>query len=189
MKKVALLLSIFSLAFFTGAGLNAQVMIGLDILNECEPGLVNLLNSSDIGTTGPAVWTWDINGEIYNDYELIDHPLQPDYYKVTLSLSDDLGFVGSDSVFFEIYADPVRFLVFPGEEACPGEQLQFWVDERVSPTWMQWSFSDNSFPEDDHNSNYVNHTFYEDGIYDVTLVMNHFCGPDTLTRQISVSGT
>ena len=189
MKKIALLFSLTGLALLYETGMRAQVMIGLEVLGNCEPAAVNLHNSSNILITGTAVWEWDINGEIYNDYELIGMQWPAGTYNVTLSLYDSLGFEGSDYNYFEVYPNPGTFMITSDGQACPGETLEFWVDDQVSYYYLEWIFGDNSVPIDDRFSNHSKHTFYETGTFDVTLILDHFCGSDTLVRQVTVGSS
>ncbi len=56
MKNIGRFLLPPLLSFFLGTGLNAQVMIYLDNLNDCEPAQIDLYNNSDIGITGTPLW-------------------------------------------------------------------------------------------------------------------------------------
>ncbi len=189
MKKAILFCSVFCQTILIGTVLNAQVVIGLEIQNECELGTINLYNYSDVSTTGPEIWTWDINGMIFPDYEVLGLLLPAGYYNVSLTLYDSLGFQGSDYNSFEIFPDADNFMVSSGGEACPGEPMQFWFDDRISPYYVMWTFGDNSVPEDQHKYNHPTHTFYEAGVYDVTLIIDHYCGPDTIVQQVNIGGT
>ncbi|MFC2098360.1 PKD domain-containing protein [Bacteroidota bacterium] len=198
MKKTTLLISIFSLVFCFG--INAQFAsfsTGLEGW-ECDSLELNLYNYSDtFGLINPTV-EWVIDGEMLDgaiiptqfiyDYYPPMIKLYPGYYTVTLNLYQDGIWFDSDQTNIEVPTDVTSFTVSSGGEACPGEELQFWFDDRIMEQNVSWTFGDNSVFEPQHIFNYASHTYYQAGTYDVTLIIDHYCGVDTVIQPVLIGG-
>jgi len=187
MKKVSYTFFLFCLVYLMGQNLTAQVIISATIPGECAPVIVDLVNNSDLTINDTAIVEWDINGDTYEDYSLLGMKFEAGYYDVKLTMWDDAVYLGEDFISFEIFPGGDNFTISSGSQACPGEQIQFNFDDDIAYYSVEWTFGDNTVPEDQHQSNWPLHTFYEPGLFDVMLVIDHYCGPDTVIRQVDVS--
>ncbi len=160
-----------------------------ELSGTCEPQDVYIINTSDTsGLQGSPLWEWYIDGMFYDTYE---PPMQVFYageHMVHLVLRDSYNDDLIDETSQAIYTDPVidDFMITTGPEACPGEMVTFSIHKDY---WsLQWDFGDSLYaPDWAKTQNWTDHTYNTQGTYDVTLIVDYNCGPDTITKQITIT--
>ncbi len=160
-----------------------------DVYSGCAPLTVNFTNTSDTAAvSGPSYWDWYIEGQAMPPVTSTNPPPilfeEGGFWEVTLTLSDDMGPVDSYTGYINVYPDLTEFYFSTGAEACPGEPVNFHFDNLDSWYSVSWDFGDTTISL--YDDNWVSHTYYNPGTYDVTLIVDHLCGPDTVTQPITI---
>ena len=190
---------LLTMALYAGNRLSAQgAYVGFysDInfmLNDayygCAPLTVNFFNMSDTsGIAGGPYWDWYIEG--HGNFSTDTVPAitytQGGYFEVTLTLSDDSGYVASQTQYIDVYPDGSEFQPMDGSEFCPGSPINFNLNVLGQGCEVSWDFGDGSIII--RNADYINHTYTSEGAYDVTVIVTHFyCGPDTIVQSINIT--
>jgi PKD repeat protein len=77
------------------------------------------------------------------------------------------------------------FLIIPGTQVCPGEEVSFITG--YEPFSVEWDFGDGNYFNQDIYSLYPRYRYFEAGTYTVNLMATNSCGTDTVTRIIEVT--
>lgn len=178
-------IAVFLLFLFSVGARGQEAEFSIDYFDNCEPVTVIFTNLSDTsGLTGNAHFMWHVDGMPYDTWTLQDMEFLRGYHHVEFHLSDDGIFSDSYSEEFEIFGTVQNFRISTGPEACPGEPVNFWIEEDFES--VIWDFGDESFITDDNYDGHPTHV-YNPGQYDVTLIASNYCGVDTIVKQITVA--
>ena len=186
MKKLYYSLIAILLFILSSAGTKGQwANFSLDYYDNCEPVYVIITNLSDTSSiTGYAHFTWHIDGMPYNTWDVPEMEFSKGHHNVEFMLWDDGGFSDNHWAEFEIYGTIQDFKISTGPEACPGEWVNFWIENEWWST--NWDFGDESFSTTDGQPS---HQYFLPGVYDITLIADNQCGADTIVKQITVGTT
>ncbi|MFC2116036.1 PKD domain-containing protein [Bacteroidota bacterium] len=173
--------------FFNLSAQSANFSTGLEGPG-CAPLNVWLYNYSDTSGLINPTWEWDINGKIFTDWEPPMQTFDPGFYTVVLTLFEN-------GVWYDFWEEDIQaitkinsFSMSAGGEACPSEEVHFWVDAGVPIYFIEWDFGDGLIPQD-QNMYDPSHRYYKEGVYDVTLTIDHYCGSDTIVQQVNIGET
>ncbi|MEO6305347.1 MAG: PKD domain-containing protein, partial [Bacteroidia bacterium] len=159
-----------------------------DIKTGCQPLLVNFINLS---ANNPKIssYQWDfLNGSFSNAVAPNYIFNAPGSYSISLIVTSDSGCVNSirKNDLITVYGKPLADFIFsPKNDA---DLLDPKIDFQNASTGNYvnslWHFGDG----DDISQTNATHTFYETGLYNVTLVVStiHNC-IDSVTKQILIN--
>ncbi len=180
------LLTILLLVFFSVGARGQWADFSFELTYDCEPVSVFFYNLSDTnGITGNAHYTWHVDGIPYDTWELQEIEFFRGYHHVEFQLWDDGSFSDSHAEEFEIYGTVQDFGISSGPEACPGEPVNFWIQEDFYNA--EWDFGDASFITDANYDGFPTHTYYDTGQYNITMIASNDCGTDTIVKPITVT--
>ena len=189
MKTLLRFILILTLALFAGNKLSAQYADFIYSNNyNCAPMTVDFTNTSyTVGLQGNIYWDWYIEG--HGNFSTFEPPqiiFNEGTHNVILTMSDDSGFVSTFPMIFEAYPGGDTFFPENNVTLCPGDPINFYTN--VADAWsIVWDFGDGSLiRRGDFDIQYIQHTYADPGSYDVTLIVDHSCGPDTIVQTVNI---
>lgn len=121
----------------------------------------------------PHSWTWS-TGDQSNSQSGIDSVYLQEAGWYTVTVTDQFGFSGTDSVFVDVTGIPVADFAF--ETSLSSTVVEF-SDSSKHAEGRLWDFGDGTTSTDSSPS----HDYVFAGIYDVALIVWNDCGADTTT--------
>ncbi len=142
--------------------------------------------SGSYDTYGDIVnWTWDFGDGVAGVGEVTSHIYnQSGEYTVTLNVTDNDGLSAETVLIIEVYnTPPVASFTVSNDAVFTLEQVFFNASQSIDPDGdivaFIWDFNDGDVGEGE----VANHTFTEDGTYDVTLTVEDDLGTTTNTSK------
>ncbi len=175
---------------FSAYGQN-YVDFGYGVDTYCAPSNITFYDYSSIAPQGTAQYKW------YIDFNLVSTAASPSgtfsvgkgLHYLTLEIFDsfDLSLLGTITYTLEIEGKITDFRVSGGTQLCPGQEIEFSVDQAYYVTW-DFGYSSYFIPRYS-TENYPRYVYDKPGIYNVTLIAESYCGSDTVQKLITVSNT
>lgn len=161
-------------------------IIDADPLEGCSPMTVTFENFSQGNITNYA---WYLDGTLYSTDSIIA-PITftetpgnaPITHEVILFVSNSCG-TTSDTVEIIVHRPTLANFTASNTLVCEGTPITFTNTSLGEDLTFEWDFGDGTTSTDpgSHTIDYATH-----GTYDVQLIANGFCGPDTITIQVVV---
>lgn len=126
----------------------------------------------------PHSWVWN-TGDQSTSQSGIDSLILHEAGWYTVTVTDQFGFSGTDSVFVDVTGIPVADFAF--ETSFSSTVVEFSDSSQHAEVWL-WDFGDGFTSTDSSPS----HDYVFDGIYDVTLIVWNDCGSDTTRLAFEV---
>ena len=197
MKKTITRLALFFAIILSSYSAFAQNYVDFATYPDsyCAPAELTVYNYSSITNyTGSPEYFWYVNGS------LVSTMSDPDF-SFTLAEGNNLirlevfdnyndSLLGSQTYTIEIGGVISDFSLSTGQNVCPGQKITFSVPQNFYYYNLEWDFG--------YNDYFVNSKSYSDpgeftydkvGTYTVSLIVNHYCGTDTIKKTITVSNS
>lgn len=126
----------------------------------------------------PHSWMWN-TGDQSSSQTGIDSLILQEAGWYTVTVTDQFGFSGTDSVFVDVTGIPVADFAF--QTSFSSTVVEFSDSSQHAEMWL-WDFGDGFTSTDSSPS----HDYVFDGLYDVTLIVWNDCGVDTTTVAFEV---
>lgn len=183
-----------SLILFSTISLSGQnsTSFYLEYGSNCEPVNVNVNNTSMIYTfTGGLSYEWRIDGIVVDTAQFpAPQTLFKGHHMIELNIWDDVSHLGYYSEMIDVSGLVDTFHVEQGLTACPGEEVFFSVWSELYIYYVEWDFGDGGLL--DGYSKYENnpvHTYLNEGIYTVNLLVDNECGSNSISQEIEILST
>ncbi len=161
-----------------------------DLPGSCAPLNVHFENTSDTASLpGDIIFKWTLQNEMgeqfeYYGFQFPDTTLYGGYYSMSLHAYDtsntDYGSYWED---FSIDGSHGRFYPSSGPTACPGEEIILQAQDNWN--WIEWHLEDGSKFYD----NYIPVTFEQEGMQNITLIIDTYCDTDTIVQGIEITNS
>ena len=169
-----------------GGGFNVSFYVNPSV--GCSGDLFSFTNMSDsMGYQGVVQYNWYLNDFYYEGFEIPDTILPGGNYYISLEALDSVGsFLGYYSDNFFVGGSAGYFRNSSGDQACPGQRINFWYEGQMDGTTFTWEMGDGSI------FNYMSgleHQYDVPGVYDVMLIVNDMCGIDSIIQPIDITNS
>ncbi len=165
---------------------------------DISSGSLATINASriNVGQTGNSVGALQIapNGKIYQSrssgfLNVINSPnvvgTGCNFVGNAVSLSNKMAIMGLPSFINSwVNASPGDITV---KDSCEGSLTAFGLTDTVGVIGAEWNFGEpTSGANNISNEIFSNHTFLGTGTYTITLILNHTCKIDTVTKTVTI---
>jgi len=186
LSKFNLKLGLIICLLFGTTSIKAQnISFSVDSNTGCVPLSINITNTSD---TAGINFLWIVYEEATEELDTISSGFEPNLtltepgefvlYLLAYNSSDSL--VGSD--FQNIWTDGAGTSFYQSADTiCPGDNIFIAFQGEAWDYYMD--FGDGT---DNSGTCCMYHTYNDDGIYDITLILETDCGVDTLIQELVV---
>ncbi len=189
MKKTFTRIAFFLAVFFSSSSAFGQyVDFGYYVTSNCEPSELSLYDYSYQPAVSVFDYEWYMDGVLISTSQYPSNiPIQKGDHLLRLDLFNNAGhvYLGSSSYTIYIYGKVTDFNVSTGTQVCPGQLINFSVD---NVSYANWNFGYNDyFTPSTSTDYYPSYTYKNPGVYTVTLITDNNCGVDTITKTITVA--
>ena len=154
-------------------------VIDFEVNDICQDDTSVFLNNSEAGLN----YLWDFDDGNTSDHKSPGHFYEsPGHYKITLSVENSEGCSNQLSRYLNVFQRPLANFS-NSSLSCIGEPIQFENNSIPADIDFTWDFGD-SFKSKEVSPD---HTFIDQGIYNVSLISTNSYGcQDTLKQQVEV---